>query len=154
MVRINLVDPRQLADQHLIAEYNEILMLFGHVKKHPAIRNAPPRYCLGKGHISFFKDKLLYLKHRHDLIKVEMRRRGFRAAKTISLSRFPKILRNDFSPDKNDFRLIRRRLLQKIRLKPEFYTYCREHRSLSFFRRLLSDSFINDRQTVIVKFGE
>ena len=27
MTRINLVDPRQLADQHLVAEYREIFMI-------------------------------------------------------------------------------------------------------------------------------
>jgi len=32
MVRVNLVNPKQLADQQLVAEHNEILMLVGYLK--------------------------------------------------------------------------------------------------------------------------
>ena len=35
MVRVNIINPNKLADQHLIAEYNEILMLLGYVRKYP-----------------------------------------------------------------------------------------------------------------------
>ncbi|MBN1157597.1 endonuclease, partial [Candidatus Woesearchaeota archaeon] len=83
MVRINLVEPKKLTDQHLVAEYNEILMLIGHVRKHPEIKAMPKEYILGKGHILFFKNKLVYLKKRHELIKNEMLRRGFKPKKTI-----------------------------------------------------------------------
>jgi hypothetical protein len=33
MVRVNLISPSKLADQHLIAEYDEILMLLGYVHR-------------------------------------------------------------------------------------------------------------------------
>ena len=127
MVRVNLIDPACLADQHLIAEYNEILMLLGYVKKHPAVRpgEIPSRYTLGKGHIKFFKDKLLYLKRRHGLLKGEMRRRGFVPTKNVRISDFPRPLANDWSPGKRDFDLIKVRLVDKIRKKPGFYRYNR-----------------------------
>jgi len=32
MVKINLIHPRYLTDQHLIAEYNEILMLLAYLR--------------------------------------------------------------------------------------------------------------------------
>ena len=57
MVRINIINPKKLADQHLVAEYNEILMLIGHIKKFPKINNPPKNYTLDKGHINFFKNK-------------------------------------------------------------------------------------------------
>ena len=76
MVRINLINPKKLADQHLVAEHNEILMLLGYVRKHPMCLNIPETYCLGRGHIKFFKNKLLYLKKRHELIKKEMIKRA------------------------------------------------------------------------------
>ena len=44
MVRINLINPKSLADQHLIAEYNEILMLLGHIDKFPIIREQPKAF--------------------------------------------------------------------------------------------------------------
>ena len=74
MVRVNLIPPRKLADQHLIAEYNEILMLLGYVRKYPMTEEIPKNYCLGKGHIKFFKNKLLYLKKRHENLKNEMKK--------------------------------------------------------------------------------
>lgn len=58
MIRINLIDPVKLSDQHLIAEYNEILMLLGYVRKYHKVENIPENYKLGTGHIKFFKKKL------------------------------------------------------------------------------------------------
>ena len=110
-------------DQHLVAEYNEIMMLFGHVSKYPSIKNQPEEYCLGTGHINFFKNKLKYLKGRHELIKKEMKRRGFKPTKTIKLKDYPKQLRNDWVPRNSDFRIIERRLAEKIAIKPGFYRY-------------------------------
>lgn len=123
MVRINIVSPEELKDQHLIAEYNEILMLFGHVRKYPEVRNQPKEYCLGEGHINFFKDKLKYLKERHELLKKEMRRRGFRAEKSVGLSDFPGKLKNNWKPKEKDFEIIRARLREKMKSKPGYYRY-------------------------------
>jgi deoxyribonuclease (pyrimidine dimer) len=139
MVRINIIQPRQLADQHLTAEYNEILMLLGHVKKFPRVNNMPADYCLGKGHITFFKNKLLYLKKRHELLKKEMRKRGYATNRTIDLKNFKKELANDWKPKACDKELIKRRIMQKLRKKPEHYTYYGEHRPLKVFVKLTND---------------
>lgn len=132
LVRVNLINPKNLADQHLIAEYNEILMLLGYVKKFPKIDygKIPKKYCLGKGHILFFKDKLLYLKKRHELIKKEMENRGFKITKTIDLNKFRKNLKNDWKPNNQDKKIIRKRLIEKLKKKPEFYTYYGKHMPL------------------------
>lgn len=90
MVRINLINPVKLADQHLIAEYDEILMLVAYIKKYPKIENIPKNYCLGKGHMTFFKNKMTYLKKRHEELKIEMKKRGFQINKTINLNLFKK----------------------------------------------------------------
>ena len=137
MVRVNLVDPKQLADQHLIAEYNEILMLFGYVRKYPGTANIPDSYRLGKGHITFFKDKLTYLQKRHEKLKEEMRRRGFSPQQTIDLEEFDVALRNDWSPTKKDVLLIKERIAHKIREKPGFYRYKGTPRTEEFFIALL-----------------
>jgi deoxyribonuclease (pyrimidine dimer) len=142
MVRVNLLEPRSLSDQHLIAEYDEILMLLGYVKKYPMIKpgDIPERYTLGKGHIKFFKDKLLYLKHRHELLKKEMRRRGFRPEKTINTDEFPKSLVNNWSPTDADKRIIRARIIEKLRKKPDYYRYFGEYKNGDFFSRLIEKS--------------
>ena len=141
MVRINLIKPKALADQHLIAEYNEILMLLGYVRKYSSLETAkiPDCYCLGKGHILFFKNKLKYLKNRHEEIKKEMILRGFKPAKTIALSRFPKILCNDFIPLDKDKDIIKKRIIEKLKKKPEYYTYYRKHKPLSFLIGLIKN---------------
>jgi deoxyribonuclease (pyrimidine dimer) len=131
MVRINLLDPYCLSDQHLIAEYNEILMLLGYVRKHPSVKGIPSGYCLGRGHILFFKDKLLYLKKRHGLLKKEMQKRGFRPVKKIILSGFPGRLANDWKPSERDKRIIRQRLCRKIMEKPGYYRHYRKKKSCS-----------------------
>ena len=123
MVRINIIDPGSLADQHLIAEYNEILMLLGYVRMHPSCKNIPKKYCLGKGHILFFKNKLSYLKKRHTDIRKEMVKRGFKPKVAVDLRVFRKELKHDWKPCKDDARIIKERLISKINKKPRFYRY-------------------------------
>ncbi|MFW6014791.1 MAG: pyrimidine dimer DNA glycosylase/endonuclease V [Candidatus Nanoarchaeia archaeon] len=137
MVRVNLVEPKRLSDQHLIAEYNEILMLLAYVKRYPALREIPKEYCLGKGHMKFFKDKLKFLQKRHESLKKEMRRRNFRANKTIRLSDFPKNLRNDWEPSEGDYKKVKKRLREKIMSKSNFYRYEGVKKGRDFFLDML-----------------
>lgn len=138
MVRINLIPPKNLADQHLIAEYNEILMLLGYIRNNPSLKNIPEKYCLGKGHIKFFKNKILYLKNRHELIKKEMKNRKFKTNITINLNEFDENLIKNWSPQKADIKIIKNRLKEKILNKPKYYRYNRVHRNLNFFLKLIN----------------
>ena len=138
MVRINLINPKNLADQHLIAEYNEILMLLGHVDKFPVIREQPSKYCLGKGHINFFKDKIKYLKERHELIKKEMKKRGFKNSRTINLNKYSKECRKDWKPNKKDKEIIKKRIITKLNLNPKYYRYYSEKKPKKFFIDLIN----------------
>jgi deoxyribonuclease (pyrimidine dimer) len=124
MVRVNIVNPKYLTDQHLIAEYLEILMLVGYVRKYPKAEDIPDNYCLGKGHIKFFKNKLEYLKKRHESIRKEMKKRGFATNVKLNISDLPKALRNDWKPRKSDIGLIKNRISWKIKKKPGYYRYC------------------------------
>lgn len=138
MVRVNLLNPRQLSDQHLIAEYNEILMLLGYVKKYPRLIGIPRDYCLGKGHMLFFKNKLAYLKNRHEKIKQEMKKRGFVARKTINISELPKTLIKKWKPNEKDFKIIKDRIKFKINNKVDFYRYYGKNKSQKFFINLIN----------------
>ncbi|MFH1802257.1 MAG: pyrimidine dimer DNA glycosylase/endonuclease V [archaeon] len=137
MVRVNLIDPKKLADQHLVAEYNELLMLLGHVKKYPSLDGIPKNYCLGEGHIKFFKNKLGYLEKRHGLIRRQMGRRGFVVRKAFDASGFGREFRDSWKPVKRDFEIIKKRLVEKIRMKPEFYRYYGEKKGRGFFIGLI-----------------
>ena len=140
MVRINLINPKNLADQHLVAEYNEILMLFGYVRKYPSEKSIPHKYCLGKGHVTFFKNKLKYLKERHEVIRKEMQRRNFATNVSLSLEDFPKNLQKAWKPEREDFDTIKQRLITKINLKPSYYRYEGKKREKKFFLNLIQES--------------
>lgn len=143
MVRVNLIEPKKLADQHLIAEYNEILMLLGYVERYPEIKmikgksEIPEEYTLNKGHIKFFKDKLKYLKKRHEDVKKEMKKREFKTDITIDLKKYPKNLHNDWAPKQKDYAIIIERISWKINKKPKYYRYYGEYKPKEFFLRLL-----------------
>ena len=59
MTRINLINPEELTDQHLIAEYREIFMVGGSLKRTLKSKNGyqesrvPKQYTLNKGHVYF-----------------------------------------------------------------------------------------------------
>ncbi len=143
MVRVNLIHPKKLADQHLVAEYNEILMLLGYVERYPEIKivkgksEIPEEYTLNKGHMRFFKDKLKYLAKRHEIIKKEMRNRKFKTDVTINLKKYPKRLHNDWTPKEKDFLIIKERITWKINKKPKYYRYYGEYKTKDFFIELL-----------------
>ena len=141
MVRINLINPKYLADQHLVAEYVEILMLLGYVKKHPILdeKKVPKKYCLGKGHMIFFKNKLMYLKKRHELLKKEMKKRRFATEKKIVLSKFPRKLINDWKPLKTDKDIIKKRISWKIMKKPNYYRYYGEKKTKKFWKEMIEN---------------
>jgi deoxyribonuclease (pyrimidine dimer) len=76
MTRINAtVDPEVLCDQHLMAEYREILRTVALATKavNPVI---PETFTLGTGHVKFFYDKLRYIHYRFEALKLELLKRG------------------------------------------------------------------------------
>jgi len=81
MTRINVVPVETLTDKHLLAEYKEITRPFNKVIKR--IENGtykdaviPPKYCLGKGHETFFFDKLGWLYQHYNDLHTELDTRG------------------------------------------------------------------------------
>ena len=83
MTRINLISPKELSDQHLIAEYREIFMVGSALQrslKSPNWKNTknslPTQFTLNKGHVKFFYNKGKYLHERYLKIVDEMKSRG------------------------------------------------------------------------------
>jgi deoxyribonuclease (pyrimidine dimer) len=130
MTRINIIDPTELTDQHLIAEYREILMVGGSLKRTLNSKSGfqqsrvSERYTLNRGHVYFFYDKGRYLHKRYLHLIYEMRFRGFNPDMG---RRFPtemfvdNNLYNDWSPSIEDYKIIRERIQQKIDMKPDWY---------------------------------
>jgi len=83
MTRINVIPPEDLSSPHLVAEYRELPRTFA-LAYQASLRGdlwspkTPKDYTLGKGHVLFFYDKLLYLSKRHQLLVKEMLRRKYK----------------------------------------------------------------------------
>lgn len=74
MTRINgSIDPADLTDQHLLAEYREMVRIPNHVMRHEIrLDKIPKSFRLGRGHVTFFYDKIQFLHQRFILIKETM----------------------------------------------------------------------------------
>ena len=78
MTRINVVPVEQLCDQHLLAEHRELTRIPNNIVNGKAIvKDIPPAYTLGTGHVKFFYDKLWWLNERYCDLQIECEHRGF-----------------------------------------------------------------------------
>jgi len=130
MTRINLVDPSELTDQHLIAEYREIFMVGGSLNRTLNSKvgyredRVPKRYTLNTGHVYFFYNKGAYLHKRYHELIDEMKKRGFQpdSTRVFPTSVFKDNgLYNDWMPSIEDYKIIRQRIEEKIAMKPNWY---------------------------------
>ncbi len=83
MTRVNLVPPKLLSNQHLLAEHREIKRIPNFLKEHyMRIRDLkhyiPEKFGLGMGHFKFFLDKGHFTQTRYLEIYNECVRRDFK----------------------------------------------------------------------------
>lgn len=131
MTRINVLAPKYLTDQHLMAEYRELPMVAASLRRSLNSRNGLPRiptaYTLNKGHVTFFYNKGMYLYKRYDLLKEELVRRGYRLdperAADFNVFTSRPGLNNDWTPSDRDEQINIERLRERILSKPEWYRY-------------------------------
>jgi len=117
MARINVgLNPKHLSDQHLVAESVEITMITGslRVNGYKIKGKVPDRFKLEKGHINFFKNKLLYLSNRLQEVNTEMRAREFNPGTSINLQEFPLEYQQDWAPTLEDSLLVRTRIVTRL----------------------------------------
>lgn len=83
MTRINVLPPELLSDEHLRGEYHEMTRPISKVEKAIAKGKSPsdykisPVWKLGKGHETFYFDKMSYLRDRYVSVARVMSSRGF-----------------------------------------------------------------------------
>lgn len=122
MTRINAnIPPAKLIDQHLLAEYREMVRIPSAVKKYidsnKKIPKIPNEFKLGKGHVLYFYDKLKFLHNRFNAIKQELDIR--KTANNMSDEMFfnlPDMYYNDIDKealDKADI-LVTERIIERI----------------------------------------
>ena len=133
MTRINIINPSELTDQHLVAEYRELFMVGSSLQrslKSPNwdVNNIPKKFTLNKGHVMFFYDKGKYLSKRYDDLRLEMKNRGMKPDETRVFKReqWPDELYNDWTPTVEDQNIIRKRIEERILQKPNWYRVTNE----------------------------
>ncbi|MBU3924233.1 MAG: hypothetical protein KJ592_04910, partial [Nanoarchaeota archaeon] len=67
----------------------------------------------------------------------EMRKRNFKPIKTIKLNQFKKEQKENWKSKKENFEIIKKRIIQKIKLKPTYYKYYSKKKSPKFLIELL-----------------
>lgn len=134
MTRINSnVKPELLLDQHLMAEYRELPMVFASLKRSlktksvsEVLASIPPLFTLNEGHVTFFYDKLLFLHNRYEFLKDELRSRGFQLDDDRAMYdylEYPVEFQNDWVSTKDEDKVVITRILEKHAMKPEWYKY-------------------------------
>ena len=132
MTRINLIPVDELADQHLMAEYRELPMIHGSLKrtlksqKGLQLSRISPVYTLNTGHVYFFYDKGFFLLKRYKLLIRELRKRGYRIRpqdREVDWNIFIKNkLFRDWKPSSAEIEISRARIIQRLHENPGFYT--------------------------------
>lgn len=127
MTRINLIDPKFLCDQHLLAEHRELTripnsILSGKYKLEP--HKISPEYILGIGHVTFFLNKIDFLFERYLQLHQECLNRNFAVTWKFPFAvtwKFPSLLKISkvnqqyemYVPTKKDRSLNKARLIER-----------------------------------------
>lgn len=87
MTRINVVEPSELTNKHLMGELHEITRVYGLVRKAQDRKinkynfkdkiKQPSAYTMGIGHVYFFYDKLGFITERYYALNQEAFKRNF-----------------------------------------------------------------------------
>ena len=135
MTRINVIPVEELADQHVMAEYRELTMVNASLrrtllsKRGFSLDRIPQTYTLNAGHVTFFYDKGLFLRHRYESLVEELRRRKYNvnpAERTVDWSvfcQYTESLNRNWKPSKADQAINVERLIIRMEQKVSWYRY-------------------------------
>jgi deoxyribonuclease (pyrimidine dimer) len=132
VTRINVIDPTQLTDQHLMAEYRELPMVMGSLRRTLISKNGwqpakvSSEYTLNKGHVYFFTNKGGWLKRRYAALVIELYERGFQLdpARKADFTVFEDNgLDGAWTADQSALEVNRARIRERIESKPSWYRY-------------------------------
>lgn len=124
MTRINLVPVYELSDQHLLAEYRELPRMAAFARKTVKKQSdIPVSFTLNKGHMTFFLDKAEFLEDRHEEIVEECLRRKINIKRTDPFKMDRRFTQKGWIPSEKEVEVSRERIQEKLREKPNFYTW-------------------------------
>ena len=117
MTRINVaIPPKELCRQHLLAETREIKRIPNLIAKGKyKLTNIPPHFKLGTGHVTFFYNKLLYLKNRYEELYQECVERKYNPTYFGNAwDNLPPHLMNDYTPTEQDRLIVQQRINESL----------------------------------------
>lgn len=133
MTRINVIDPSQLTDQHAMAEYRELPMVMGALRRSLVAKNGMAKpgssYTLNAGHVRFFFNKGDWLKRRYYALVMELLERGYHLdpARRADFTVFENNgLNGSWCATEEALHINRERIQQRILAKPDWYKYNRK----------------------------
>lgn len=123
MTRINVVPVSELCDQHLLAEHRELTRIPNDIVKRQGLLplSTLSAYTLGTGHVTFFRDKLLWLSRRYEQLHQACLQRGFAVS-----DRWPTEVNQyshlwlDYQVTELDLQLNRQRIAERMPSHPRF----------------------------------
>lgn len=131
MTRVNAdIDPRDLSRLHLIAELREITMVASSLDRsikskgvRTVLKSIPRAFTLNAGHVSFFYDKLEFLRKRFLRLADEMERRGYspNRERVAYFDGYDPRFYNDWLATEKDNDIVRERIQIRISEKPHLY---------------------------------
>ena len=136
MTRINTIEPADLLDQHLMAEYRELPRAVKGARE-LSLREQTEisSFRLGSGHVKWFFPLGGWLVHRHGLIKAQLQARGYSLSHQKPLT--PKEGCSGFwLPKPRDHALLLDRLQDKLDAKPGFYKLKGQPVPKDYYRQL------------------
>ena len=119
MTRINTIEPADLLDQHLFAEWRELPRIFA-LARPLRPREVVPAFRLGSGHVRFFYPLTGWLAARHAALTAELEARGYNLTPRAPLEPLEG-LDGDWSPGPVDHRRSLERLAERQAARPGFY---------------------------------
>ena len=99
------------------------------LQQHIYIGDAPEKYCLGRGHVKWAVLHANYCLWRYYEICEEMKFRGFKVNYNYEdLDKYAddnqiRLYSKTYRPDENNIEINKQRLIEKYKLKPEFYRW-------------------------------
>lgn len=137
MTRVNLIPVEELADQHLIREYQELPQP---LKRKVNIEGDYFYYRLNKGHVKWIKTQWFFCYERHKKLCEEMKFRGFQVNHpTLELDLYVKDLKPlAYKPSEEEINISRQRIIEKISLKPDWYRWTKREKP-SYIKNIKKD---------------
>jgi deoxyribonuclease (pyrimidine dimer) len=118
MTRISVGFNKHFIDKHLNRERIEVLRIPNAIKKGTAkvnLNKIPKDFRLGSGHVTFFYNKIGFLKRHYEELTAECIRRGFNPTDySDAFEGIPSHLMNDYEPTEHDVQIVRERIAERL----------------------------------------